>query len=193
MTRQDALNDPRRSKRDGELCEHLGPNTVTVAECRRRGIRLTATDSGLHFKGPAEAITPDLIKTLRSRKSEIMAALRGEAGIEAKRLWGRRPDVEIPLSPIIPQLDDQHWQLVIEYITRQPSMVVNWVCGQASRYDRKFPQWPPPTVRELAACLDCAIWQLRIDDGTRIQRITALLDSLRFIEGPTRNFDERCE
>jgi hypothetical protein len=52
-----------------------------MAECARRGIRLVADGGRLGFS-PRQAMTPDLLTELRTRKGEVLAILTGSRGLE---------------------------------------------------------------------------------------------------------------
>jgi|GEM_PF-4991739 len=129
-----------------------------MAEAARRGVALAAKGDRLTWRAPAGAVTPDMIEGMKAHKAAILAALR-EPDVIARQRYGRPPEGEIPLSVLKPVLADRDAELVTAFITRQPAAVVRWVCVQADRYDVAAPHWQPPAVRELAAMLDCVLWQ----------------------------------
>ena len=165
-----------------------------LAEAARRGVVLSVEGDRLTWRAPAGAVTPDLMESMRTHKTAILAALR-EPDVIARQRWGRPPDVEIPLSLLKPILSDRDTELVTEHIARQSAEVVRWVCDQANRYDVSASHWQPPAARELAAMLDCLLWQWAHvlappERATRFDRIQEAVRKLRGLGRTARFFTE---
>lgn len=165
-----------------------------LAEAARRGVVLSVEGDRLTWRAPAGAVTPDLMESMRTHKTAILAALR-EPDVIARQRWGRPPDVEIPLSLLKPILSDRDTELVTEHTARQPAEVVRWVCQQANRYDVSASHWQPPAVRELAAMLDCLLWQWEQvltppARASRYDRVQEAVRKVRDLEEAARYFTE---
>lgn len=60
------------------------PLAALFAECDARGIELCIdADSGLAVDGPEDAVTPDLVERLRTRKTDILLVLYAERNSES--------------------------------------------------------------------------------------------------------------
>ena len=168
--------------------------TEIMADAARRCVSFSVEGDRLTWRAPAGAVTPFLVETFRAYKPEIMAALREPDAI-ARQRYGRPPQAEIPLTLAKPWLADRDAELVTGFIERQPAEVVRWVCVQADRYDVAAPTWQPPAVRELAAMLDCLLWQLEHAltppaQASRYDRIQEAVKTLRALDEAARFFDE---
>ncbi|MFC1453160.1 hypothetical protein ACFLSJ_07465 [Verrucomicrobiota bacterium] len=171
----------------------LGPAAELLAECRNRGIALTATAEGIRYAAPPGAMTQDLLSRMKAHKPAILAALLQQDTM-ARQRYGRPPDGDIPLSPQKPVLSDRDIELTAAFITRQPIDVVRWVCAQAERYDVATPHWQPPAIRELGAILDIVLWQWQHvlpppGQASRHQRTQGAVRLLRDLDVDVRYFD----
>jgi hypothetical protein len=161
-----------------------------MAEAARRGVVLRIEGGRLKWSAPTGAMTADLAGTITANKAEIIAAL-GVAATGSEQRHGCAPVEELPLALVRPTVTDRDGELLVEFFTRQPVAVVQWILAQADRYGTAAPHWQPPALREYAAALDALLWQWEgtlpaEDEASQGQRVKAALEKLRGLGAAAR-------
>jgi hypothetical protein len=109
-------------------------------------------------------------------------SVRPDTPPPSEQRWGVAP-ADIPLATALNPIAPSDAALLTSYLQRQGDDVVSWTSTQAQRYRATYPLWPRHQC-QLAAALDCALWQheSRSEAMDRPALLSDLLSMLRFLE-----------